>query len=186
MLLQQRILTLIDVTHKLLFHAVATLLQHVPCHDTRPDPRSPFTYHFVSANKVHFPIATLCTQIGFLITIDLSRSFVLRSVFGDAGICLDHYHNCICPLWEQVESNLTEQRAVCNSTGNVWHVVETLWHGARTFQAACKQLSCSLLRVLYSLCGVFQVSPHELLFLGLPTSLLPHGMHIRKEWGRDY
>jgi hypothetical protein len=122
-LLRQRILTLIDVTHKLLFHADAAPLRHVPVMTRDQTPLSPFTYHFVSANKVHFPIALLCTQIGFLITIDLSRSFVLQSVFGDARICLGHYHDCICPLWEQVESNLTEQCAVCATGPEMFHVL---------------------------------------------------------------
>lgn len=83
--------------HKRFFHADALPSAARVCNDTRLDPLPPFTYHFVSVNKVHFPTDTLCTQISFLITIDLSWSFVLQSMFEDAGICLGYYL-CICLL----------------------------------------------------------------------------------------
>jgi hypothetical protein len=34
---------------------------------------------------------------------------MLQPVFEDARICFGYYHDCICPLWEQVEFDMTEQ-----------------------------------------------------------------------------
>jgi hypothetical protein len=94
------------MTHKRFFHTDALPTAARACHDTRLSPLLPSTYHFVSVNKVHFPTATLYTQISFLITIDLSWSFVPQSLFEDAGICLGYYHLCICPLWEQGDEGI--------------------------------------------------------------------------------